>query len=238
MSTISVNRQGPPSMPRAELGIHGLKARAATGLEKSEKRGVQAARNGPSPPPTPAGGPVAKAEMSTADRLRSRDLRGARAVGRCVIADSTHPTRCRMAISSNACALPDFPAFAQSVRYGVPGTHRGITISGLSACHSRRESRSSTRRLCPHQRHKSRGTECSPRQTNSRRDGVPGGCPVRDVSGGRDGRDLQGTSGTRLQRCAYRGGQRFEQSVILGGPDVTRPHSPRTSGSALCGAHQ
>ena len=90
-----------------------------------------------------------------------------RAVGRCVIADSTHPTRCRMAISSNACALPDFPAFAQAVRYGVLGTHRGITISGLSACHSRRESRSSTRRLCPHQRPKSRGTECSPRQTNS-----------------------------------------------------------------------
>ena len=93
LSTTSVNRRGPPPMPRAELGIHGLKARAATGLEKSEKRGVQAARNGPSPPPTPAGGPVAKAEMSTADRLGSRDLRGAGAVGRCVIADSTHPTR-------------------------------------------------------------------------------------------------------------------------------------------------
>src|SRR5271157_1037792 len=29
---------------------------------------------------------------------------------------------CRMAISRNACALPDFPEFAQSVRYGVPGT--------------------------------------------------------------------------------------------------------------------
>jgi hypothetical protein len=35
-------------MPRAELGIHGLRAGAATGLEKSEKRGVQVARNGPS----------------------------------------------------------------------------------------------------------------------------------------------------------------------------------------------
>jgi len=35
----------------------------------ARKRGVQAARYGPSPPPTPAGGPVAKAEMSTADRL-------------------------------------------------------------------------------------------------------------------------------------------------------------------------
>ena len=77
LSTTSVDHRGPPSMPRAELGIHGLKARTATGLEKSEKRGVQAARNGPSPPPTPAGGPVAKAEMSTADRLGSRDLHGA-----------------------------------------------------------------------------------------------------------------------------------------------------------------
>ena len=48
MSTTSVDRRGPPSMPRAELGIHGLRAGAATGLEKSEKRGVQVARNGPS----------------------------------------------------------------------------------------------------------------------------------------------------------------------------------------------
>ena len=103
-----MNRRGPPSMPRAalgihglragaatgleksekrgvqaarngpsedgkcwqriELGIHGLRAGAATGLEKSEKRGVQAARNGPSLPPC-----VAKAEMSTADRLGSRE---------------------------------------------------------------------------------------------------------------------------------------------------------------------
>ena len=30
-------------LPRVELGIHGLKAGAATGLEKSEKRGIQAA---------------------------------------------------------------------------------------------------------------------------------------------------------------------------------------------------
>ena len=29
---------------------------------------------------------------------------------------------CRMAISCNACSLPDFPEFAQAVRYGVPGT--------------------------------------------------------------------------------------------------------------------
>ena len=36
-----------------------------------------------------------------------------------------------------------------------------------------------------------------------------------------------------------RGGQRVEQSVLLGPvPDVTRPHSPLTSGAALCGAHQ
>src|SRR5271157_1816176 len=68
LSTTSVNRWGAPSMPRAELGIHGLKAGAATGLEKSEKRGVQAARNGPSPPPC-----VAKPEISQADRLGSRE---------------------------------------------------------------------------------------------------------------------------------------------------------------------
>src|SRR5208282_454504 len=43
-------------------------------LRNVEKRGVQAARNGPSLPPTPAGGPVAKAEMSTADRLGSREV--------------------------------------------------------------------------------------------------------------------------------------------------------------------
>ena len=42
-------------------------------LRNVEKRGVHAARNGPSPPPSPAGGPVAKAEMSTADRLGSRE---------------------------------------------------------------------------------------------------------------------------------------------------------------------
>ncbi len=34
-------------------------------LRNVEKRGVQAARNGLSLPPTPAGDPVAKAEMST-----------------------------------------------------------------------------------------------------------------------------------------------------------------------------
>jgi len=38
-------------------------------LRNVEKRGAQAARNGPSLPPTPAGGPVAKAEISTVDYL-------------------------------------------------------------------------------------------------------------------------------------------------------------------------
>ncbi len=54
LSTISVNRRGPLSMPRAELGIHGLKAGAATGLEKvretrsssSQKRSEPAALRG------------------------------------------------------------------------------------------------------------------------------------------------------------------------------------------------
>ena len=43
-------------------------------LRNVEKRGVQAARNGPSQPPTPAGGPVAKAEMSMASRRGSREV--------------------------------------------------------------------------------------------------------------------------------------------------------------------
>jgi hypothetical protein len=36
---------------------------------------------------------------------------------------------CRMAIRRNACsllALPDFPEFAQAVRYGVPGTPKQL----------------------------------------------------------------------------------------------------------------
>src|SRR5271165_5070229 len=48
-------------------------------LRNVEKRGVHTARNGPSPPPTPAGGPVAKPELSTADRLGSRE--GSRRAG-------------------------------------------------------------------------------------------------------------------------------------------------------------
>jgi len=55
------DRRGPPPMPRAELGIHGLNRRAVNCLEMSKKRGVQAARDSPSPPPTPAGGPGSQA---------------------------------------------------------------------------------------------------------------------------------------------------------------------------------
>gem|GEM_PF-1762717 len=44
---------------------------------------------------------------------------------------------CLMHISRNTCspvALPDFPEFAQAVRYGVPGTQRGyfIVVPGLA----------------------------------------------------------------------------------------------------------
>ena len=46
--TASVDRRGPPSMPRAELGIHGLNRWAVKSREKSEKRAVHAAGNGPS----------------------------------------------------------------------------------------------------------------------------------------------------------------------------------------------
>src|SRR5208282_695280 len=61
---------------RVELGIHGLNKWTVKCLEMSRKRAVQAARNGPSPPPTPAGGPVAQPEISTADRLGSRERAG------------------------------------------------------------------------------------------------------------------------------------------------------------------
>ena len=69
----SLNRQSPPSIPRAELGIHRTEQMSRKMLRNVEKRGVHTARNGPSPPPTPAGGPVAKPEMSTADRLGSSE---------------------------------------------------------------------------------------------------------------------------------------------------------------------
>src|SRR5208282_5483176 len=68
LSTIAVNRRGPPPLPRAELGIHGLNRWTVNCMEMYEKRGVQAARNGPSPSPC-----VARPEMSMADRLGSRE---------------------------------------------------------------------------------------------------------------------------------------------------------------------
>ena len=37
---------------------------------------------------------------------------------------------CRMAISRNARSLPDFPEFAQAVRYGVPGTPSRYRVPG------------------------------------------------------------------------------------------------------------
>jgi len=58
---------------RVEPDIHGLNRCTDKCLEMSRKRGVHAARNGPSGPPTPAGGPVAQPEISTADRFGSRE---------------------------------------------------------------------------------------------------------------------------------------------------------------------
>ena len=58
---------------RLELGIHSLNRWTVKCLEMSRKHGVQTAGNGTRSPPTPAGGPVAKPEMSTADRLGSRE---------------------------------------------------------------------------------------------------------------------------------------------------------------------
>src|SRR5208337_3784804 len=71
-STTSLNHRGPPSMSR-RVGYPWPEQMDRKMLRNVEKRGVHTASNGPSPPPTPAGGPVAKAEMSTADRLRSRE---------------------------------------------------------------------------------------------------------------------------------------------------------------------
>jgi len=68
---VQAARNGPSEdgkcWQRVELGIHDLNRWTVNCLVMSGKRGVQAARNGPSLPPTPAGGPVAKAEISTAD---------------------------------------------------------------------------------------------------------------------------------------------------------------------------
>ncbi len=55
--------------PARRAGYPGTEQMSRKMLRNVEKRGVHTARNGPSPPPTPAGGPVAKPEMSTADRL-------------------------------------------------------------------------------------------------------------------------------------------------------------------------
>ncbi len=55
-------------LQRVERGIHGLNRWAVNCREMSGKRGVQTDRSGPSPPSC-----VAKAEMSTADRLGSRE---------------------------------------------------------------------------------------------------------------------------------------------------------------------
>jgi len=62
------SERGQEVLQRVERGIHRLNRWAVNCLEMSRKRGVQAARNGPSLPPC-----VAKAEMSTADRLGSRE---------------------------------------------------------------------------------------------------------------------------------------------------------------------
>ena len=72
LRTTSLNRQSPPSIPR-RAGYPGTEQMSRKMLRNVEKRAVHTARNGPSPPPTPAGGPVAKPEMSTADRLGSSE---------------------------------------------------------------------------------------------------------------------------------------------------------------------
>src|SRR5208282_6091434 len=57
LSTIAVNRRGPPPLPGAELGVHGLNRWTVKCMKMVEKRGVHAARNGSSPSPTPTRGP-------------------------------------------------------------------------------------------------------------------------------------------------------------------------------------
>src|SRR5271166_7050774 len=57
LSTISVNRRGPLSMPRAELGIHGLKAGAATGLEKVRETRSSSSQKRSEPAAHPCRGP-------------------------------------------------------------------------------------------------------------------------------------------------------------------------------------
>ena len=57
-STTSLNHRGPPSMSR-RVGYPWPEQMARKILRNVEKRGVHTARNGPSPPPTPAGARVA-----------------------------------------------------------------------------------------------------------------------------------------------------------------------------------
>jgi len=74
---VQAARNGPSEdskcWQRVEPDIHSLNRWPVKMYRNVEKRGVHTARNGPSPPPTLAGGPVAKPEISTADRLRSKE---------------------------------------------------------------------------------------------------------------------------------------------------------------------
>jgi hypothetical protein len=92
--------RGQKCRQRLELGIHGLNRWAVNCLEMSRKRGVQTDRNGPSPPSC-----VAKAEMSTADRLGSREG-SSRAgwrepVGVCVEPAMTHRSASRCVFATH-----------------------------------------------------------------------------------------------------------------------------------------
>ncbi len=66
-STTSVSHRGPPSMTR-RVGYPWPEQMSRKMYRNVEKRGVHTARNGPSPPSC-----VAKPEISTADRLGSRE---------------------------------------------------------------------------------------------------------------------------------------------------------------------
>ena len=107
-------------------------------LRNVEKRGVPTARNGPSPPPTPAGGPVAKPEMSTADRLGSSEgsSRAPAGEGRepigCVERAMTHrsASRCGFAI------WDPFPVQApdkapETCTWSTRSADRGSQVSAL-----------------------------------------------------------------------------------------------------------
>ncbi len=66
-------RVGAASTPGTEPG-GGKTTDERPPTKMVEKRVVKAARNGPSPLRTPAGGPLASPEMSMANRLGSREL--------------------------------------------------------------------------------------------------------------------------------------------------------------------